>query len=100
MITLNQQKIVALKQVLGEPTITVSGDSSKGERKMSIAFPVVNEKGERLNPIVKTYTGVDFNNIDGQWTSDKELVGLVFASLDIDPTLADTMPDDLHNPEE
>ena len=96
MITILEQKIIANFQIVHEPEIHITGQSSDHNRTMVVSFPVYNESGVRIDTIVKSYQGVEFNEAYSCFNSDKSLVEKVFSDLGL---IADQseMPTNLEN---
>lgn len=96
MITINQPKIIATNQNIGEPEIHITGISTDGTRQMLVSFPVTDQDGVRIDTIVKTYDGQDYNDVYSIFNSDKTLISRVFTDENI---TADTtkLPDNLVN---
>lgn len=99
MLTINQPKILATTQVIGEPEIHITGDSTQNTRQMIVSYPVFSETGERIDTIVQKYEDGEFNEVYANFfNSDKALVQKVMADQEI---VVDTteMPENLVNVE-
>lgn len=96
MIKIEEQKIVALEQMIGDPHIYITGESSLNTRQLHIVFNVYNEKGEIIDTKERTYKLAAFNRVYAKYTSDKFLAYLVLK--DIDKAEIDKLPDNAENP--
>jgi len=99
MIKLNQPKVVAQSQVIGEPEIHITGDSTNNTRQMIVSYPVFSETGERVDTIVQKYEDGAFNDVFANFfNSDKDLVEKVMEDqgITVDTT---EMPENLVNVE-
>jgi len=99
MLTINQPKIIAQSQVIGEPEIHITGESTNNTRNMIVSYPVFSETGERVDTIVQKYEDGEFNEVYANFfNSDKALVEKVMADQDIKVDTTE-MPENLVNVE-
>lgn len=97
MLTINQPKTIAQSQVIGEPEIHITGESTQNTRNMIVSYPVFSETGERIDTIVQKYEDGEFNEVYANFfNSDKALVQKVMADQEIVVDTS-TMPENLVN---
>lgn len=98
MIQLNEQKIVAQKQFIQEPQVIIGGSSVDGTRFMEVTMSILNENGENVGAIYKTYRGTDFNEAYSAYATDKGLLTYIAEhSQEIPVEAVEQMPENLEN---
>lgn len=90
------EKIVVGKQFLQDPQILIDGSSFDKTRRMTISIPVVNEEGQRVKVLTKEYSGAEFNEVYGLYTSDKSLLEKVLTDIEVEADISN-LSDDLTN---
>jgi hypothetical protein len=61
VIQINEQLVIAESQIYSIREVYIWRDYHSNEINARITFDKLNEKGERINSEILTYTGLDFN---------------------------------------
>lgn len=97
MIVINEETTIVKKQILQEPQVHITGNSSNNSRTMTVSILVLDESGNEIDKIVKQYTGQDFNDAYAIYATDKALIDYVLAESEYSGSNTDTIPENLEN---